>query len=72
MDRALRNLGVSHCLLSGGAASGCLGATLRDGAALGYRFAVVEDALYPVGSKYAAVLADYAEMRNTAEVLGEP
>ena len=72
LHRALRNLGVSHCLLSGGAASGCLGATLRDGAALGYRFAVVENALYPVGSKYAAVLADYAEMRNTAEVLGEP
>jgi ureidoacrylate peracid hydrolase len=71
LHRALRNLGVSHCLLSGGAASGCLGATLRDGAALGYDFAVVEDALYPVGSKYAAVLADYAEMRKTADVLAD-
>jgi len=71
LHRALRNLGVSHCLLSGGAASGCLGATLRDGAALGYRFGVIEDALYPVGSKYAAVLADYAEMRKTADVLAK-
>lgn len=71
LHRALRNLGVSHCLLSGGATSGCLGATLRDGAALGYRFAVVEDAVYPVGSKYAAVLADYAKMRKTADVLAD-
>lgn len=72
LHRALRNLGISHCLLSGGATSGCLGATLRDGAALGYRFSVVEDAIYPVGSKYAGVLPDYAEMHKTAEVLSEP
>jgi ureidoacrylate peracid hydrolase len=69
LHRALRNLGVDHCLLAGGAASGCLGATLRDGAALGYRFSIAEDAVYPVGSKYMAVLADYAEMRKTADVL---
>jgi len=69
LHRALRNLGVDRCLLAGGAASGCLAATLRDGAALGYAMTVAEDAVYPVGSKYAAVLADYAELRKTADVL---
>lgn len=71
LHRALRNLGVTRCLLSGGAASGCLGATLRDGAALGYEFGVVEDAVYPVGSKYMAVLENYAVMRRAADILGE-
>ncbi|MFN4283595.1 MAG: cysteine hydrolase family protein [Alphaproteobacteria bacterium] len=69
LHRALRNLGVDHCLLAGGAASGCLGATLRDGAALGYRFSVAEDAVYPAGSKYMSVLADYATLRPTADIL---
>ena len=69
LHRALRNLGIDHCLLAGGAASGCLGATLRDGAALGYRFSVAEDAVYPAGSKYMPVLADYAALRPTADIL---
>lgn len=71
LHRALRNLGVSHCLLAGGAASGCLGATLRDGAALGYDFSVAEDAVYPVGSKYIPVLGDYAALRQTADILAD-
>ncbi|HEU0071430.1 MAG TPA: isochorismatase family cysteine hydrolase [Alphaproteobacteria bacterium] len=70
LHRALRNLGITHCLLSGGAASGCLGATLRDGAVLGYDFSIVEDAVYPVGSKYMAVLENYAAMRRAADILG--
>lgn len=69
LHRALRNLGISHCLLAGGAASGCLAATLRDGAALGYDFSVAEDAVYPAGSKYIPVLGDYAALRQTAEIL---
>jgi nicotinamidase-related amidase len=71
LHRALRNLGVSHCLLAGGAASGCLGATLRDGAALGYDFSVAEDAVYPVGSRYIPVLGDYAALRRTADILAD-
>ena len=30
---------------------------------------VADDAVYPVGSKYAAVLADYADLRKTVEIL---
>lgn len=71
LHRALRNLGVTNCLLSGGAASGCLGATLRDGAVLGYEFSIVEDAVYPVGSKYMAVLENYAAMKRAADILGD-
>lgn len=71
LHRALRNLGITHCLLSGGAASGCLGATLRDGAALGYDFSIVEDAVYPVGSKYMAVLESYAAMRRATDILSD-
>lgn len=71
LHRILRNLGVTHCLLAGGAASGCLGATLREGAALGYTFEVAVDAVYPLGSEYIEVLQDYAALRTAQDILGQ-
>ena len=69
LHRILRNLGVSHCVVTGGATTGCLAATVRDGAALGYRFTVVSDAVYPAGSSYLKVFDDYGVVTPTAALL---
>ena len=42
---------------------------LRDGAALGYRFTVVSDAVYPAGSSYLKIFDDYGAVTPTAELL---
>lgn len=69
LHRVLRNLGVGHCLVAGGAVTGCLGATVRDGAALGYRITVAADATYPVDSPHLGALAGYAHLEGSTALL---
>ncbi|HEY7063206.1 MAG TPA: isochorismatase family cysteine hydrolase [Chloroflexota bacterium] len=69
LHRALRNLGVRHCLVSGGAVHGCLSDTVREGAGLGYALTIVADAAYPPDSPYLELLTHRAGIRSTDEVL---
>jgi nicotinamidase-related amidase len=69
LHRILRNLEVAHCVVTGGAATGCLASTARDAAALGYRVTVVPDAVYPAASPYLRIIADYGALRPTAALL---
>ncbi|MEA2640583.1 MAG: biuret amidohydrolase [Chloroflexota bacterium] len=71
LHRMLRNLGVQRCFISGGATSGCVAATVADGAALGYDFTVISDALYPPDSSYLSTLAERARVQSTATALAE-
>jgi len=73
LHRLLRNLGVTHCVLAGGALHGCLEDTLREGASLGYNFAVAIDAIYPGppsdGSRQ--VLGSHTVFKTTDELIAE-
>jgi nicotinamidase-related amidase len=69
LHRVLRNLGVRRCILTGGAISGCLSDTVREGIGLGYDLTVVSDATYPAHSPYLDVLAERTEVKPTAAVL---
>jgi nicotinamidase-related amidase len=69
LHRVLRNLGVNHCIVTGGAVHGCVEDTVREGAGLGYRLTLVPDALYRPNSPTIEVMNDYVELKNTAEVL---
>lgn len=71
LRRILRNLGVRRCLVTGGAVSGCLSDTVREGAGLGYEITVVSDAVYPPNSPYLQVLAERVEVHPTEVVLAE-
>lgn len=71
LHRIFRNLGVRNCLVSGGAVSGCLSDTVREGVGLGYRMTVISDATYPPRSPYMPMLASRAQIRPTEEVLTE-
>jgi nicotinamidase-related amidase len=71
LHRVLRNLGVNHCIVTGGAVHGCVEDTVREGAGLGYRLTLVPDALYRPHSPRIEVMNDYVELKNTAEVLAE-
>lgn len=71
LHRVLRNLGVDHCIVTGGAVHGCVEDTVREGAGLGYRLTLVSDALYRPNSPQIAVMADYAEIKKTEEALAE-
>ena len=69
LHRILRNLGVGHCVVSGGAIHGCIEATVREGVGLGYTFTVVPDASYPPGGLVPGVLDSHTDLRDTREVL---
>jgi len=71
LHRVLRNLGVNHCIITGGAVHGCVEDTVREGAGLGYRLTLVRDALYRPNSQTIEVMNNYVEFKNTAEVLAE-
>ncbi|MBV9121670.1 MAG: cysteine hydrolase, partial [Chloroflexi bacterium] len=71
LHRLLRNLEVTECVVSGGALHGCLEDTVRVGAALGYAFTIVTDAIYPGPPSDASrqVLGTHASFKTTDEVL---
>lgn len=71
LHRVLRNIGIRRCIVTGGAAPGCVAATVGDGASLGYTMITVSDALYPRSPSPLPELAIYGELRTTAEVLHE-
>jgi nicotinamidase-related amidase len=66
LDRLLMNLGVTQCLIAGGAVTGALSSTVRQGAALGYEQYVVTDAVYPLRP------TDLATLRNRVAYLTTP
>jgi nicotinamidase-related amidase len=71
VHRILRNLRVRRCIVTGGATSGCVSDTVREGVGLGYEMAVVSDATYPPASPYLAVLARRGQLRTTQAILAE-
>jgi nicotinamidase-related amidase len=72
LHRMLRNLGVAHCYVSGGATGACVSETVRDAVALGYSVTVLEDAVYPANSPHLnEVLAKYGRILSTIEATTE-
>jgi nicotinamidase-related amidase len=71
VHRILRNLRVRRCLVTGGAISGCISDTVREGVGLGYEMVVVSDATYPPASPYLAVLSRRGQLRTTETILAE-
>jgi nicotinamidase-related amidase len=71
LHRTLRNLGVQHCIVTGGGVNGCVEDTVREGAGLGYRVTLVPDALYKPNLPSIAVMAKYAEFKTTERVLAD-
>lgn len=71
LHRTLRNAGVSHCIVTGGAVHGCVEDTVREGAGLGYRLTLVPDALYRPNSPAVGVMGDHVEFKTTEEILAE-
>jgi len=69
LHRLLRNLAINRCFVTGGAVTGCVSDTVREGAGLGYRTVVVSDATYPPRSPHLASLAGRAEIKTTDEVM---
>ena len=73
LDRMLRNMGVDSLVMVGGAVYGCVNATLRDAAMLGYPSYVVTEAMYPVGDPTCSYLGNQGALSSVAqaaEVLG--
>lgn len=69
LHRVLRNLRVRRCLVTGGATSGCVRATVFDGLALGYEMTVIADATYPPNSPHLEALSQWCDVRATESVL---
>ena len=71
LHRILRNLHARRLLVTGGATTGCVWATVQDGVALGYDMTVIADATYPADSLELKTLARWCAVRPTADVLPE-
>jgi nicotinamidase-related amidase len=71
LHRILRNTGVRHCLVTGGAVSGCVSDTIREGIGLGYEMTMITDAAYPLNAPYTKEIAELGQVRTTEEVLAE-
>jgi ureidoacrylate peracid hydrolase len=71
LHRILRNLNVRRLLMTGGATTGCVWATVLDGVALGYDITVVGDATYPAEPTGRKMLEDWCTVRTSAEVVAE-
>ncbi len=69
LHRVLRNLGVKHCIVTGGAVTGCVSDTVREGVGLGYTMTIVSDATYPPNPSYLDVLKSRGRVCATAELL---
>jgi nicotinamidase-related amidase len=71
LHRILRNLNVWRLLVTGGATTGCVWATVLDGVALGYDITVIGDATYPAEPTGRKMLEDWCAVRPAAEVVAE-
>ena len=71
LHRILRNLNVRRLLVTGGATTGCVWATVLDGVALGYEITVIGDATYPAEPTGRKMLEDWCAVRPAAEVVAE-
>jgi nicotinamidase-related amidase len=71
LHRILRNLNVRRLLMTGGATTGCVWATVLDGVALGYDITVVGDATYPAEPTGRKMLEDWCAVRSSPEVVAE-
>ena len=69
LHRLLRNLEIDACLITGGAVTGCVSDTVREGVGLGHPTVVISDATYPPNSPDLKLLAGRAEIKTTEEVL---
>jgi ureidoacrylate peracid hydrolase len=69
LDQILRRLDVKLCITTGGAATGCLSDTIRQGVAFGYDFVMVSDAIYRPNHPVLFALERYAVKCTTEEVL---
>jgi nicotinamidase-related amidase len=70
-SRILRNVHARKLIVTGGATTGCVWATVQDGLALGYDMTVVADAVYPPGAAGLAALARWCPVRPATDVLAE-
>jgi nicotinamidase-related amidase len=71
LHRILRNLNVRRLLMTGGATTGCVWATVLDGVALGYDITVVGDATYPAEPTGRKMLEDWCTVRSSADLVAE-
>jgi len=71
LHRILRNLNVRRLLVTGGATTGCVWATVLDGVALGYDITVVGDATYPAEPTGREMLKAWCDVRPAAEVVAQ-
>lgn len=71
LHRILRNLNARRLIMTGGATTGCVWATVQDGVALGYDITVIGDATYPVEGPGLEMLSRWCTVRPTADVLPE-
>jgi biuret amidohydrolase len=69
LDVVLERLGISHCITIGGASTGCLSDTVREGAGYGYEFLIVPDAVYRPNDPVVEQLRHLADVSTTDEVL---
>ena len=69
LHRILRNLRVDICIVTGGGVTGCVADTVLEGVGLGHRCQVVSDATYAPKSPHLELLAEWAEIRSTNEIL---
>ncbi|MGH8546869.1 MAG: isochorismatase family protein [Gammaproteobacteria bacterium] len=69
LHRLLRNLGVRKCIVTGGGIRGCVDETVEEGVGLGHQFIIVSDATFAPNSPHLQLLADWAEIKSTEEVL---
>jgi len=69
LHRILRNLGVRHCIVTGGGIHGCVEDTIREGAALGYTLDIASDAVYEPDSPNLEVIRGRASLKPTAEIV---
>ena len=69
LDHLLFKLGVTSCVVSGGAVPGCVADTVEQGTALGYQVTVASDATYPARSPYLDEFEDLVHILPTDEIL---
>lgn len=69
LDQVLMHLGVQTCLTTGGAVTGCLNDTVREGAGYGYDFIIITDAVYKPNHPALPSLQHCASLATTDEVL---
>jgi ureidoacrylate peracid hydrolase len=70
LDPIARRLGIQTFLTTGGAASGCIADTVREGAGYGYEFLIVRDGIYNLDHPVLRSMGTYAELTTTEEAVG--